>query len=161
MEISKKFIDQMLECNWLCRCGNEDDLGFDVEYINSQNKMKKMINSIKWENACLEADGDFTAFLHKNHKEIYNKFWNETVRMVKNEYINNIADYLEEVLSDYINKDEIICDIKANLVTLFMIDFFSEYYSSDFYEKMLKIYLSGHLPCGWAGTYPEGKFVVF
>ena len=42
-----------------------------------------------------------------------------------------------------------------------MINFYSEYYKSDFFDKMLAIYLSGHLPCGWSGEYPEGRFFVY
>ena len=32
---------------------------------------------------------------------------------------------------------------------------------NEFFDRMLKIYLSGHLPCGWSGEYPEGKFFVY
>lgn len=38
-----------MDCDLLSRCGEKDDLGFDVEYVDSETKVKKMINSIKWE----------------------------------------------------------------------------------------------------------------
>lgn len=161
MKIEEKFIKQVMECNWLKNCGKEGDFGFEVEYTKSQSKVKKLINGIKWENICLEERGNFTAFLHINHNEDYNKFWREMVRKIKSEYISVISESLEVALQDNKDKDSIIIDIKSNLVILFMLNFYSEYYKSDFYDKMLEIYLSGHLPCGWSGNYPEGKFIVY
>ncbi len=136
-------------------------MDFEVEYIKSKKQLKKLIASIKWENVCLEAEGDFTAYLHKNHKEDYNKYWNDMVRKIKSEYINTIAEDIMNALGDFEGKDDIIIDMKANLVSLFMIHFYSEHYKSDFYDKMLKIYLAGHVPCGWSGKYPEGRFQVY
>lgn len=161
MEIKESFINQIMKCSWLENCGKEGNFGFEVEYIKSQSKIKNLINGIKWENVCLEENGDFTAFLHMNHKEDYNKYWNEMVVKIKKEYISAISESLEIALDEFKGKDSIMVDIKANLVILFMLNFYSEYYNSDFYDKMLEIYLSGHLPCGWSGNYPEGKFIVY
>lgn len=161
MKIEEKFIKQVMECNWLKNCGKEGDFGFEVEYIKSQSKVKKLINGIKWENICLEECGDLTAFLHIHYNEDYNKYWNEMVKKIKKDYISVISESLEAALQDNKDKDSIIIDIKSNLVTIFMLNFYSEYYKSDFYDKMLEIYLSGHLPCGWNGDYPEGSFIVY
>lgn len=161
MEIKESFIKKILECEWLRNCGSEFDLGFEVEYIKSRSKAEKLIKSMKWENVCLETGGDFTVFLHKNHKEDYNKYWNEVVIRIKNEYISIISEKIEIAVAEFNDKEAILNDMKFNLITLFMLNFYSEYYSSDFYNKMLKIYLSGHLPCGWSGNYAEGKFIVY
>ena len=161
MEIKNEFIEQLLNCKWLQNCGKQEDLGFEVEYVKTKKQLKKLISSIRWENVCLEAEGDFTAYLHINHKEDYNKYWNDVVMMIKREYINTIAENIMNALDDFEGKDDIIIDMKANIVSLFMLQFYSEYYNSDFYDKMLKIYLEGHIPCGWNGEYPEGKFLVY
>lgn len=161
MVIKAEFAEQMLNCKWLFRCGQQEDLNFEVEYIKSKKQLKKLITGLKWENVCLDAAGDFTAYLHKNHKEDYNKYWNDTVRRIKNEYITTIAEHIENALNGFDGKNDILIDMKANLVSLFMIHFYSEYYKSDFYDKMLKIYLSGHIPGGWIGDYPEGRFQVY
>lgn len=161
MEIKSEFAEQLLNCKWLQNRGKQEELGFEVEYVKSKTQVRKLISSIKWENVCLEAEGDFTAYLHINHKEDYNKYWNDMVRLIKNEYIGKIADNIQMALDDFDGGDDIIIDMKSNLVSLFMMNFYSEYYESDFYDKMLKIYLAGHIPCGWIGKYPEGKFQVY
>ena len=161
MEISKEFIKLIMDCELLRRCGEKDDFGFDVEYVNSETKAKKMINSINLENTCLEVSGDFTEFLSRNYKDIFNKNWNVVVRQIKSKYMNEIQTKVEMNWKDGKTKQRVIDDVQFNILTLFMLDYYSDYYQSEFFDRMLKIYLSGHLPCGWSGEYPEGKFFVY
>ncbi len=161
MEISIAFIKLIMDCELLCRCGEKDDLGFDVEYVDSEKKAKRMISSVKWENICLEVSGDFTEFLSRNHKDIFNKNWNVVVRQIKSKYMNEIQTKVEMNWKDEKTKQRVIDDVQFNILTLFMIDYYSDYYQSDFFDRMLKIYLAGHLPCGWIGEYPNGKFIVY
>lgn len=42
-----------------------------------------------------------------------------------------------------------------------MLNYYSDYYKDEFYEKMLKIYLSGRLPCGRTGSLKNGMFLVY
>ena len=159
MEISKEFLKLIMDL--LSRCGKKDDLGFDVEYVDSETKAKKMINSIKWENMYLEVSGDFTEFLSRNHKDIFNKNWNGVVRQIKSNYMNEIQTKVEMNWKDEKTKQRVIDDVQFNILTLFMLDYYSDYYQSEFFDRMLKIYLAGHFPCGWSGEYPKGKFLVY
>lgn len=161
MEISKEFIHLIMDCELLGRCGIKDDLGFDIEYVESETKAEEMINSLKWENTCLEVSGDFTGFLSRNYKELYNKNWNVVVDQVKSEYMSEMNSKVEKNWKNEKSRQSILPDVQFNIITLFMLNFYSECYKSDFYNKMLAIYLSGHLPCGWIGEYPEGKFYVY
>lgn len=161
MEISKEFIGIIMECELLGRCGEKDGMEFDVEYVNSEAKAIKLIKGIKWENTCLESRGDFTEFLSRNHRDVFKKNWNVVVDEIKSKYMNEIREKIENKWVDEKSKQYVIDDVQFNVLTLFMLDYYSEYYQSDFYEKMLAIYLSGHLPCGWSGEYPEGRFIVY
>lgn len=161
MNLSKEFIDNMLNCPWLQMCGQKEKLDFAVEYLNSEEKVQKSINSTKWENLCLDQMGDFTAYLSRNYREEYNKNWNEKVRMIKKEYIPRISNDIERVLLNNKLSFDILDDVKMNILSLFMLEYYSDYYTSEFYNKMLIIYMKGHLPCGWSGKYPTGKFKVY
>lgn len=161
MEIRKEFIDKMLNCPWLQSCGNKDKLEFDVEYLNHWEEVEKNISTIKWENLCIDRNGDFSAFLCINHDEEYNKYWNDEVDIIKEEYLCIIEDKINPILIDNKLSDKILNNMKWNIISLFMLEFYSEFYTSEFYEDMLKIYLAGHLPCGWSGKYPKGKFMVY
>lgn len=161
MEIRKEFIDKMLDCPWLQSCGNKDKLELDVEYLNSWKEAEKKISYSKWENLCIDRHGDLTVFLCLNHGEEYNKYWNEKVGIIKENYISIIEDKINPILLGNILSNKILNNMKWNILSLFMLEFYSEFYTSEFYEDMLKIYLAGHLPCGWSGKYPKGKFIVY
>ncbi|MBP3611326.1 MAG: hypothetical protein J6J42_13440 [Lachnospiraceae bacterium] len=161
MNISKEFIDKILNCPWLQNCGKKDSLEVGAAYLDKTADVRKYIVSLKWENLCLDKQGDFTTYLFKNYRDEFNKYWNETVRMIKKEYMPAISDRINERLLRLGLPGDVLDDMKMNIVSLFMLEYYSEYYSCDFYESILKIYMAGHLPCGWKGKYPEGKFLVF
>lgn len=75
-----------------------------------------------------------------------------------------MPEIIDKITQALRNKDlslDILEDMKMNIITLFMLEFYSEYYSSEFFERMLMIYLSGHLPCAWMGKYPKGRFLIY
>lgn len=161
MEIKNEFIELIKNCNWFENCGDGFFKGFDVVMITNKNEVVKKINSLKWENTCLEKRGDFTFFLSQNYKEQYNKFWNKEIEDIKRRYMGGVSKKCTAAL---LKKDlplDIVNDIKFNVLTLFMLNYYSEYYFSDFFDQMLQIYLSGHLPCGWSGNLKDGKFIVY
>ena len=159
MEIKEEFANKMLECDWLGRCGMEDDLGFDVTYVK-ENKVGKLLGSPKWNKIYYDVRGDFTSYLSINHREA-DRYWNVTVNMIKEKYISVISVSLERVLCNNPDKDEILAWVQFNIIDMFMIHFYSEYYHDEFYDKTLKIYMAGHFPCGWEGRYPNGNFTVW
>ena len=161
MTLEKEFVESILNCQWLQRCGQKDSLGFEVEYLDNKKEVEKNINSVKWENICLDKKGDFTTYLFKNHKAEYNKYWNDEVETIKEQYLSKITEKVNMALTNSGLSVDILDDINMNLLSIFMLEYYSEYYSCDFYNKMLKIYLAGHLPCGWIGEYPDGKFIVY
>lgn len=100
MNISEVYMNLIMKCEFLFRCGEAEDLGFDVEYVNSDKKAIKLISSIKWENLCLEEKGKFTEFLSENHKGLFNENWNAVVRQIKAQYMNEIQKKVDRNWKD-------------------------------------------------------------
>ena len=161
MEINNEFIDKVLCCDFLGNCGKVDELKVDIKYVDSEAMANEMICSEEWENIVLEERGKFTSFLSKNHRELFNKYWNQVVEEIKYLYMENIQLRIDNNWNNDRSKQSVADDVIFNIITLFMLDYYSEYYQSEFFDKMLAIYLSGHLPCGWCGDYPEGKFYIY
>lgn len=38
---------------------------------------------------------------------------------------------------------------------------YKEYFETTFYKEILEIYECGNIPCGWNGTYPQRKMIVY
>lgn len=161
MGLNEEFIKKMNTCKWMSRCGEKDDFGFEVEYLDSKKKVKKSINGLKWENTCLDGREDFTEYMCINYKELTGIKWNRIAEEIFNDYVCPIIKQVSEMLADDENKDDIIKDMKFNIMSLYLLNYYSEYYKSEFLNRMEKIYLSGHLPCGWKGKYPKGTFIVY
>ena len=102
LELKADFLTEIKECEWLCHCGNYNNLAFDfpVKIAKDKKTAIKSIRSLDWENICLEHDGDFTVFLHLNHNKEYNQFWNVIVKNVKEVYIENIMGKVHKALSE-------------------------------------------------------------
>lgn len=132
-------------------------------YSNFKNikQVEKSINSIKWENICLEERNKVTGFLAVNFPDKYNKYWNVLVEEIK----QNIIPTIEKRLDGLIEENKITVLIKQSIlfdiVNIIMVRSYEKYIWSDFYEEILDIYEKGHLPCGWEGRYPVGEIKIY
>ena len=80
---------------------------------------------------------------------------------IKSEYIEILSEKVKKSsIIDDIGEDVLI-DFKSCMIDLFLSDYYSDCYEGEFHKHLLDIYLSGHLPCGWNGKYPQGKFMVY
>lgn len=154
---------RLLSCCWLSNCGTHQNCtySFDVFLVFSLKDALKNISSSKWENVCLEEYGNITEYLAKNQKNEYNQHWNENVRKIKSAYLPPILEKISAAPNYLDFSNEFLVDIRFNLLAIFMSDMYSTFYSDEFFNKLLEVYLSGHLPCGWHGKYPSGELMVF
>lgn len=161
--LKEDFLTAINGCQWFKHCGNEwkDEIDFKVKRIKTIENASNSISSLKWENLCLKKDGDFTAYLFLNHRDLYCEFWNDMVDRIKKNYLVSLSETMEAKLQDNGLGGYALSNVEYNVLELFMLNYYSDYYKDEFYEKMLKIYLSGHLPCGWVGSLKTGTFLVY
>lgn len=111
----------------------------------------KSINSLKWENFVLEKDGDFSAYLFKNHSAIY-KHWNSLAISAKEEIIPQIEAQLENLIAEgklqASMKDQIKFDI-VGLAIYLTIKKEIPQAESPFFDDLYALYQAGYIPCGY------------
>jgi len=162
MELKKDFLDKIDSCAWFENCGDGSFDRFEVVVVKDKEKAIKNITSTKWENVYMEQQGNLTEYLFINHRDLYSESWNREIQHIKQEYLGKLLDLFVPVLENKgLTGKKIVDNVRYNIMLLFMASFYSEYYSSEFFEQMLEIYLSGHLPCGWSGSKKSGKFMVY
>ena len=112
---------------------------------------EKSINSLKWENFVLEKDGDFSAYLFKNHSAIY-KHWNSLAISAKEEIIPEIEARLDNLIADSklleSMKDQIKFDI-VGLAIYLTIKKEIPQAESPFFDDLYALYQAGYIPCGY------------
>ncbi|MCR8859840.1 MULTISPECIES: hypothetical protein [Bacillus] len=163
MELNTFVVEAVLSNNWLKHCGTESNFpqGIGYTYLSQKKIMIKTMKKLEWENICLEERNNLTGYLAKNEPEIYNKNWNTLVKKIKAEVLPKITDDIEKQILILGLPKEILNPIKFDIVNLIMVLSYEEYYKSAFYNEMLEIYLSGHIPCGWNGKYTEGNIFIY
>ena len=122
-----------------------------IKQINRLKEAEKNMNSLKWENFVLEKDGDFSAYLSKNHSDMY-KHWNSLAISAKEEIIPQIEAQLENLIAEgklqASMKDQIKFDI-VGLAIYLTIKKEIPQAESPFFNDLYALYQAGYIPCGY------------
>ena len=112
---------------------------------------EKSINSLKWENFVLEKDGDFSAYLSKNHSDMY-KHWNSLAISAKEEIIPEIEARLDNLIADSKLLESMKDQIKFDIVSLAIYLTIKKEIpqaESPFFDDLYALYQAGYIPCGY------------
>ena len=130
----------------------ERAINLPIIQLKTLKDAEKSINSLKWENFVLEKDGDFSAYLSKNHSDMY-KHWNSLAISAKEEIIPQIEARLDNLIADTklleSMKDQIKFDI-VGLAIYLTIKKEIPQAKSQFFDELYALYQAGYIPCGYA-----------
>ncbi|MBL1225842.1 hypothetical protein [Enterococcus sp. BWR-S5] len=157
MNLKKEIILSLCTIDFL---SHTKDLNIPFEYPKDLKDAAKSINNLQWENLCLEEIGNVTAFLSKNHKELYKKTWNELAIEIKKQVIPTIEKKLTTLIEEQKILKEMINQILFDIINIALYKSYDDIYTSEFYDLLSNIYQSGYIPCGWNGQYPKGTIKV-
>lgn len=167
MKIDMDIAKQIENINFFERCGFNDrenlSLNHSFSIIKSTDSIDDKSIRYDWDNVCQDAMNDITSYLHHNYCDVLNHEWNPLVKEIR----ENIMPPISEIISakctttSFSDREELINSIKANIMDIIIAASMKDYYKSDFYEDMLKIYESGHIACGWTGSRSYGKFKIY
>ena len=158
VKLDSNTVESILNVNLLNKIGEPYN---EYPNISNVNKVSKAVKSIKWENICLEEIGNLTGFLAVNHPDKYNLFWNQLVEEIKVKLIPHVESQLNVLLQNGAITKNIVDSVLFDIINIVMTFSYSEFFNSDFYTEMYKIYMDGHLPCGWKGKYPQGQIEIY
>ncbi len=129
----------------------ERAINLPIIQLKTLKDAEKSINSLKWENFVLEKDGDFSAYLSKNHSDMY-KHWNSLAISAKEEIIPQIEARLDNLIADSklleSMKDQIKFDI-VGLAIYLTIKKEIPQAKSQFFDELYALYQAGYIPCGY------------
>ena len=130
----------------------ERAINLPIIQLKTLKDAEKSINSLKWENFVLEKDGNFSAYLSKNHSDMY-KHWNSLAISAKEEIIPQIEARLDNLIADSklleSMKDQIKFDI-VGLAIYLTIKKEIPQAKSQFFDELYALYQAGYIPCGYA-----------
>lgn len=120
---------------------------------------KELLNGIAWEEFCLEMSNNYAFFIQNNLGSSGIDQWN---MIAQNIHESSSLVKIQKVFEAWRLSKGSIDQIAYDVLHLVIYKFFEEEYHFyfQFYEEMYQIYLSGHLPVGYEGDYPNGTFYV-
>ena len=135
---------------------------FQIEIITPK-KALELFKSTKWVNIQLDVNASLTEYLCLNHSDLFNSKYNLVVNKIKEELIKPLDEKLIEKCKVLFSDDfqELLNTINWDITSVFIFEYFKKIYTNSFYYDLLKVYKSGHIPCGWKGKFPEGKMLIY
>lgn len=163
-KISEEWLKKFMETEYLVNCGTDTNLKYDFDYVvvKTEEKALKQLTSTKWENTLWNKYQDVGAYMsvhHRQDKEL-DAAWNKLAKQWW-----EARDEFRVHVEKYVKNDErfkLLCDEIVNVTGFFLQTYaLRDYCKSEFLMQVIEVYLSGHLPCGWKGTYANGKLMVY
>ena len=94
--------------------------------------------------------------MRDNYSEIRST-WNEELINLKKGPLAEIQNKMHIIILDKGISQVVETDMICNTISIIESKRYSEYIHSEFYDHLLKIYLSGHVACG----YKRGCFIIY
>lgn len=153
---------------WLSTIGQEPypQFEFPVTYVESLEVALESFNSESWADVKTEAQGDLTGYLSKHHHDSYGGYWNSLARqsraLLEQAVFLKLTATLERVGLSTEMYQVILVDLnRAALEISYRRKFPAAPF---FFERLLRVYEAGRLPCGWNGSlseWPAGNVIAF
>lgn len=161
-ESIKDIITRLNNIKWFENCEKGNAISkYEISYAKNIDSVIKHCSSTRWANLILERRQIVSSYLTVYRVNTLYK-WNEVVLEIKKNVIPILLQKVEEKWREkYDVSDKIIMNIRSDMVRIIALYVFREYKIDPFHEEILNIYEQGYLPCGWKGTYPEGKIIIF
>ncbi|MGX7420043.1 hypothetical protein ACWOFR_14690 [Carnobacterium gallinarum] len=156
MKLDQNMIEIIKKIDFLSHSTN---LEIGYQEIKDLKLAEKSINSLKWENLCLEERGKISGYLAQNNKELFSN-WNHLVNEIKEKIIPCVEKKLDILILKEKLLEEMKDQIKFDIINIILYKSYSEVIHSDFYETIYAVYMTGYIPCGWSGQYPKGKIKI-
>ncbi|MFF2094569.1 hypothetical protein [Paenibacillus sp. NPDC058174] len=162
MAIENALVERISNIIWFSNCGNKLELNINFEVVNEANwkKATKQSQSRYWEEITQEAGNKLTEFLSVKFPDRYkerNKLVRESKELIEVYVVPEINEYINhKVLSPLILEN-----VKWDVVSAIMEYNYKAEKEPIFFLELLKVYESGNFPCGWKGSWPDGKLIVY
>lgn len=165
-EIIEKSVNDMVErlknISWFENCGSMNAISkYDISYSKDMESTIKHCSSTRWANLLLDKWQDVSSYITVYRVETKYR-WNDVIKVIKMNILPELSDHVEKRWNIKYGESEVIKSIiKSNLLFFLALYAFREYKEEPFHNELLNIYEQGCFPCGWKGTYPEGKIIIF
>lgn len=144
--------------DWFANVGKHDS--DRVTILNSWNEAVASCQSKEWGDLCLEASNQYASRLAERDKARFGA-WNEHVKELKKITIPLVLRKTQRVVDTNQLPKAFVDMVQWDILHLCMEAEYADVFPPGFFASQAYWYLRGHFPCGWEGTFPAGRLVVY
>jgi hypothetical protein len=128
--------------------------------VSSWSEAMKHCESDEWQDLLLEAANRYGEAIAKRSREAYSR-WNTVADSLR----PLVIDLVERKTANVIRANKLGATFKAtvqwDVIHLLIEAEFADVHPPGFFASQAYWYVEGRFPCGWQGTFPDGKLVVY
>lgn len=158
MKLDDHALNKLLGIKWFSSIGKPCHIS-DINVANSSNEAGIYLSNPDWENVTLEESNKISGYLAVRYADLFQE-WNKLAKEAK-------AFWNDELLKNIPNLDGfdnvlLLQCIEWDVIHYLIEDAYKgKLKKSLFFDSLICIYESGHIPCGWDGVRPNGNLVVY
>ncbi|HFU3725762.1 TPA: hypothetical protein ACGOZF_001395 [Streptococcus suis] len=126
--------------------------------LTTKNDGLQSLESIEWEELCWELRSELLLKRDNVVREGIGEKWNRNSKYFRDTFVIPIETYLKNCSFSKLAIDTVLFDLSTILNFKVLQEEFG--FDSYFHETLYQIYLSGYIPVGYEGNYPNGTFYV-
>jgi hypothetical protein len=167
MDLDPRIYERYRALPWFKHCGEKfcSEIGLAVEQVGTPSAAISGIESDSWTDAGTHAQGELTGYLARTNYEVYGSNWNRLAKLsrarLQDEFMPRLVTALDAI-GVTIATPRVLLDLNRIALHAAFANRFSG--APVFFEKLLLVYESGHLPCGWRGdldSWPTGALLLY
>lgn len=128
--------------------------------LHSWKEAAESCSSPLWRDLLLEASNRYTEKLASRSKERFSH-WNMIVREIKKITVPLVAIKTERVIAENKLPKTFQNTVNWDILHIAMESEYSDVYSPGFFASQGYWYVRGRFPCGWSGSFPNGKLIIY
>lgn len=152
-------LEKLDKADWFSRVGVQDTTSAAI-VLSSWEEAIEYCSSIEWENLCLEAANQYCERLAERSKDRFNQ-WNDIVNEIKKTTEPFAHRKIEAVMKEFDLPKVFEDTVRWDVLHVCMEAEYADIYPPGFYAGQAYWYVKGHFPCGWDGSFPSGKLIIF
>ncbi|WP_409310354.1 hypothetical protein [Pectobacterium sp. B1J-3] len=158
MKISFHAVNRLIKINWFSHVGDQFFVP-NVKVANSFGEAMLFLSSPDWENVTLEESNDMSGYLSIKYPSALQE-WNSLAIDAKTFWRDELSKRIPD-LDGFDNVLLLQC-IEWDIIHYLIEDAYKDKIKKSlFFDSLICIYESGHIPCGWDGNWPNGNLVVY
>jgi hypothetical protein len=167
---TQDFLRSLQGCDWFASVGQPIASGDVIQVASWKAAIDHSLNPETGENF-LRARNELTMRIFQRSKKAYRSWggWAaEVAPIIEGLVPAKLAEAMERSAELRIQLDDasgnyglILPSITGNIGFLCMNIEYGHVAKSQYFTRLAGLYLSGHFPCGWEGTYPQGQMAAY